>query len=196
MWKVKRMNPARIVVLTVAVGAGGVAAYLASSAGPQPAAAAAPVAQLQTIEVLVAKNDIPLGQTVTPDDLQWQSWQAATASSSFIRRDNQPSATNDIAGSIARAPFIAGEPIRKQKLVKADRAGFMPGILPSDLRAVSNEISLQTGNGAAPQDETLSSVTVSHADANSRASNDNTEASRDSVEVARYGFATQTSLQR
>jgi Flp pilus assembly protein CpaB len=30
MWKVKRMNTARIVVLTIAVGAGGIAAYLAS----------------------------------------------------------------------------------------------------------------------------------------------------------------------
>jgi pilus assembly protein CpaB len=27
MWKVKRMNTARIVVLTIAVGAGGIAAY-------------------------------------------------------------------------------------------------------------------------------------------------------------------------
>ncbi len=196
MWKVKRMNPARIVVLTVAVGAGGVAAYLASSAGLQPAAAAAPTVELQTVEVLVAKNDIPLGQAVTPDDLQWQSWQAATASSSFIRRDAQPSATNDIVGLIARVPFIAGEPIRKQKLVKADRAGFMPAILPSNLRTVSNEISLQTGTGGAPQDETLSAVPVSLADATLRAPNDNTEASRDSVEVVRYGFTTQTSLQR
>jgi hypothetical protein len=29
MWKVKRMNTARIVVLTIAVGAGGIAAYSA-----------------------------------------------------------------------------------------------------------------------------------------------------------------------
>ena len=32
MWKVKRMNTARIVVLTIAVGAGGVAAGSGSSA--------------------------------------------------------------------------------------------------------------------------------------------------------------------
>ena len=187
MWKVKRMNPARIVVLTVAVGAGGVAAYLASSAGPQPAAAAAPVAQLQTIEVLVAKNDIPLGQTVTPDDLQWQSWQAATASSSFIRRDNQPSATNDIAGSIARAPFIAGEPIRKQKLVKADGSGFVPAILPARVRATR-----EPGAAGARPGGTLS---LRLADTRQTASN-NTEAKRAPFKVARYEITTQTSLQR
>jgi Flp pilus assembly protein CpaB len=39
MWKVKRMNIARIVVLTIAVGAGGVAAYLASGSDNKPSTA-------------------------------------------------------------------------------------------------------------------------------------------------------------
>ncbi|NEW97271.1 Flp pilus assembly protein CpaB [Rhodopseudomonas sp. BR0G17] len=195
MWKVKRMNPARIVVLTVAVGAGGVAAYLASSAGPQPAAAAAPAAQLQTIEVLVAKNDIPLGQVVTAGNLQWQTWHAASASSNFIRRDTQPSATTDVGGSIARAPFIAGEPIRKQKLVKGDGSGLVPAILPAGMRAISTEISVESGAGSARQKETLSPA-PHLADARQTASNDTTEAKRGSVKVARYEITTQTSLQR
>lgn len=195
MWKVKRMNPARIVVLTVAVGAGGVAADLASSAGSQPAAAATPVAQLQTIEVLVAKNDIPLGQIVTPGDLQWQTWHATSASSNFIRRDTQPSATSDVSGSIARAPFIAGEPIRKQKLVKADGSGFVPAILPAGMRAISTEISLETGAANAQQSETLSPA-PHLADARQIASNDTAEARRGSVKVARYEITTQASLQR
>ncbi|RED30587.1 pilus assembly protein CpaB [Rhodopseudomonas thermotolerans] len=141
------MNTARIVVLTIAVGAGGVAAYLASSAGPQPSTPTESVAQLETVEVLVAKNDIPLGQAVAPGDLQWQTWPAATASSNFIRRNDQPNATSDIVGSIARSPFIAGEPIREQKLVKADGSGFMAAILPSGMRAISTEISPETGAG-------------------------------------------------
>ena len=111
MWKVKRMNTARIVVLTIAVGAGGVAAYLASGSGNNPPAA--PVAQLPTEDVLVAKSDIGLGQSVTPGDLQWQAWPAATASNSFIRRNERPDATTQVAGSIAHAPFIAGDPIRE-----------------------------------------------------------------------------------
>ncbi|WP_346295272.1 Flp pilus assembly protein CpaB [Rhodopseudomonas sp. P1] len=182
------MNPARIVVLTVAVGAGGVAAYLASSAGPQPAAAAAPVAQLQTIEVLVAKNDIPLGQVVTPGDLEWQTWHAASASSNFIRRDTQPSATTDVGGSIAHAPFIAGEPIRKQKLVKADGSGFVPAILPAGVRAT-----LEPGAAGARPGGTLAPHL---ADARQTASNDITEAKRASVKVTRYEITTQASLQR
>ena len=145
MWKVKRMNTARIVVLTIAVGAGGIAAYLASGSDNKPAAV--PVAQLQTVDVLVAKSDIGLGQSVKPDDLQWQTWPAATASSTFIRRNERPDATTQVLGSIARAPFIAGEPIRDQKLVRADGSGFMAAILPTGMRAVSTEISPETGAG-------------------------------------------------
>src|SRR5258708_955775 len=145
MSKVKRMNTARIVVLTIAVGAGGIAAYLASGSDNQPPTA--PVAQLQTMDVLVAKSDIGLGQSVTPGDVQWQAWPAATASNSFIRRNERPDAATQVAGSIARAPFIAGEPIREPKLVKANGSGFMAAILPTGMRAISTEISPETGAG-------------------------------------------------
>ena len=146
MWKVKRMNTARIVVLTIAIGAGGIAAYL-TSGSDQTAAPAAPVAQLQTVDILVAKADIGLGQSVKPEDLQWQTWPAASASNSFISKANKVEAMREVAGSIARAPFIAGEPIREQKLVKADGSGFMAAILPSGFRAISTEISPETGAG-------------------------------------------------
>ena len=48
MWKVKRMNTACIVVLTIAIGAGGIAAHLASGFDHQSAAPATPIAQLQS----------------------------------------------------------------------------------------------------------------------------------------------------
>jgi pilus assembly protein CpaB len=146
MWKVKRMNRARIVVLTIALGAGGIAAYLASGSDSRPPPTE-PVAQLQTVDVLVAKSDIGLGQTVTPSDMSWQTWPAATASSSFIRRSDRSEAIKEITGSIARSPFIAGEPIREPKLIKANGSGFMAAILPQGMRATSTEISAETGAG-------------------------------------------------
>jgi pilus assembly protein CpaB len=139
------MYTARIVVLIIALSAGGIAAYLAS--GSDKTLPTEPVAQLQTVDVLVARSDIGLGQTVTPEDMQWQSWPAATASNTFIRRNERPDATTQVAGSIARAPFIAGEPIREPKLVKANGSGFMAAILPTGMRAISTEISPETGAG-------------------------------------------------
>ncbi len=146
MWKVKRMNTARIMVLAIAIGAGGIAAYLASGSDPQPVAQA-PAPKLDTVDVLIAKSDIPLGQTVKPEDLQWQSWPAATVSENFIRRDERGNAIADLTGSIARSPFFAGEPVRDAKLVKGNGSGFMAAILPSGMRAISTEISPETGAG-------------------------------------------------
>src|ERR1700720_3601119 len=139
------MNTARIVVLTIALAAGGLAAYLASGFGDKPPPAQA--IALQTVDVLVAKSDIGLGQTVAAEDLQWQTWPAATASNTFIRRNDRPDAATQIAGSIARSPFIAGEPIREPKLVKGNGSGFMAAILPTGMRAISTEISPETGAG-------------------------------------------------
>jgi pilus assembly protein CpaB len=140
------MDKARILVLAIAGCAGLAALYLASGGDDKPAAPP-PVAQLPTVDILVAKTDIGLGQAVKPEDLQWQTWPAATASASFMRRDSNAEAIKDVTGSIARAPFIQGEPIREQKLVKADGSGFMAAILPTGMRAVSTEISPETGAG-------------------------------------------------
>jgi len=140
------MNIARVVVLIIALSAGGVAAYLPRGTD-EKSHPAEPVAQLPTVEILVAKSDIGLGQVVKPEDLQWQIWPAATASGSLINRAGKADAITEIAGSIARAPFIGGEPIREQKLVKANGSGFMAAILPTGMRAISTEISPETGAG-------------------------------------------------
>lgn len=141
------MNTARIVVLAIAIGAGGIAAYLASGSDPQPAEQAAPASSMDTVDVLVAKGDIPIGQIIQDQDIEWQAWPAGAASSVLIRRTDRAEALKQLSGSIARGPFFAGEPIRDAKLVKADGSGFMAAILPSGMRAVSTEISPETGAG-------------------------------------------------
>jgi pilus assembly protein CpaB len=139
------MNIARVVVLIIALSAGGVAAYLARGTEDKPPVAE-PVAQLPTAEILVAKSDIGLGQPVKPEDLQWQTW-PASAAGNLVNRASRAEAIKEIAGSIARSPFIAGEPIREQKLVNANGSGFMAAILPTGMRAISTEISPETGAG-------------------------------------------------
>jgi pilus assembly protein CpaB len=143
------MKAARIVVLGVAIGAGGLAALLAGGGGEQKPApvAEAPKSQIDTADILVAKSDVGLGQVVSAGDMQWQAWPTSAASPTFIRKSEQPDALEKLAGSIARSPFVVGEPIREQKLVKAKGSGFMAAILPSGMRAVSTEISPENGAG-------------------------------------------------
>jgi pilus assembly protein CpaB len=140
------MNIARIVVLTIALSAGGVAAYIARGTDTTPHPVE-PVAQLPTTEILVAKSDIGLGQVVKPEDLQWQTWPASSASGNLITRAARADAMKDVAGSIVRVPLMQGEPIREQKLVKANGSGFMAAILPTGMRGISTEISPETGAG-------------------------------------------------
>lgn len=141
------MKAARIVVLSVAIAAGGVAALLAgrSSKPPEVKPVAAP--KVETVDVLVAKSDIPMGQALSPGELQWQAWPPSASSGNFIRRNSRPKAIEDLAGMVARVPFVAGEPIREAKLVNAKGSGFMAAILPSGMRAVSTQISPETGAG-------------------------------------------------
>src|SRR5215468_4171161 len=139
------MKPARIVVIIVALGAGGLAAYLASGSDSPPPPP--PQVKIETTDVLVAKSDIALGQSVSANDLQWQPWPTTAASPSFIRRTERPEAIEQLSKAIARSPFVVGEPIREAKLVKANGSGFMAAILPAGMRAISTEVSAETGAG-------------------------------------------------
>ncbi len=141
------MKAARLVVLSVAIAAGGVAALLAGRSEKPPEVKQESVAKVETVDVLVARSDIPMGQTLSPGDVQWQTWPASASSGNFIRKNNRPQAIEDLSGLIARVPFVAGEPIREAKLVNAKGSGFMAAILPTGMRAVSTQISPETGAG-------------------------------------------------
>jgi pilus assembly protein CpaB len=67
MWKVKRMNTARIVALTTADGVGGIAAYLANRSDNTPLPAE-PVARRPAIDALVAK-----GEPIKADGADWMA---------------------------------------------------------------------------------------------------------------------------
>ncbi len=114
----------------------------------KPAEVKAPEApKMASVDILVAKSDITMGQSLSPGDLQWQAWPATTASGNFIRKNDRPNAIEQFSGNIARVPFVAGEPIREAKLVNAKGSGFMAAILPTGMRAVATQISAETGAG-------------------------------------------------
>lgn len=140
------MKAARLVVLGVAIAAGGLAALLAGGSDDQ-APAPAPVTQLETVDVLIAQKDIGMGHSVAPDDVKWQMWPTAAAGPNMIRKTDKPNAIEEISGSIARGTFSTGEPIQEAKLIKANGSGYMAAVLPSGMRAISIEILPETAAG-------------------------------------------------
>jgi pilus assembly protein CpaB len=142
------MKAARLVVLGVAVAAGGIAAYLAAGSKappPPPPVAAAP--PLETVEVLVAKSDLSRGQVIEGQDIGWQTWPKPAANPNFIKKSDRPDASNDFVGAIVRVAVLAGDPIRGPDVVMAKGSGFMAAILPKGMRAVAVDISAVTSAG-------------------------------------------------
>jgi pilus assembly protein CpaB len=141
------MKAARLIVLGIALAAGGVAAMLARGGRqPEPPPAPAPP-PLATVDVLVAKADLGIGQVVGGQDVGWQTWPAASAGSNFIKKTDRPDAIKDFVGAIVRTPVAAGEPIRDSKVVIAKPGGFMAAILPHGMRAISLDVAPDTGAG-------------------------------------------------
>lgn len=140
------MKAARLVVLGIAVAAGGIAAYLASSSEPPPPAALPPP-PVATIDVLVATKDLGIGSSVSAQDVQWQTWPATTANPALVMKNERPNAIEDYAGSVVRVPMVAGEPVRDNKIIKAKGSGYLAAVLPSGMRAYSTEISAESGAG-------------------------------------------------
>jgi pilus assembly protein CpaB len=139
----------RVLVLAVALVAGGIAAYLALNIGPgtPPAPTVVELApQIQSQDVLVAAKDIGQGERVSADNVRWQRWPDDAMNSVYIQKQTMPDAVTELAGSVVRSPFVAGEPIRNVKLARPE-SGFLSAILPSGQRAIAVRVSAQSTAG-------------------------------------------------
>src|SRR5271165_43269 len=141
-WRGRRpMNRRLIIVLAVAVAAFGAAYALLSGPSARPAASVAEAQpKLDVDQVLVAGQDLPMGAVVAEGALAWQPWPKAAVSELMIAKSREGDAVREFKGSMTRVAFLRGEPIRRDKLVKAGVGGFMSAILPSGKRAVAIKI--------------------------------------------------------
>ena len=149
------MNLARILVLVIALGAGGAAAYLAMNMiNQEPATIATTVAQvvepaapaIETEEVLVAVRDIRLGTTLNTNSVAWREWPRSGIPDTYIIRSQLPDGAEEVIGAIAKATFYAGEPIGPAKLARTD-GGFLSAMLPAGMRAIALPINADTSAG-------------------------------------------------
>lgn len=135
------MKKAQIIGFSVAMFAGG-AAFLLSRSLTAPPPAPMPVApvQAETVQVLVARADIGLGQVANESSFRWQEWPKAAVSPQFMTRQARPKAASDFSGAIARTSIIANEPITATKLIKPGSGGVLAAILTPGMRAISVKI--------------------------------------------------------
>ena len=143
------MKPARIIILAVAVVSAGVAGLLALqiARGGKPSIEMQKVVEREpTINVLVAKESLPVGARLNPDVVAWAPWPQGSIVEGFITDQNRPDAVDKLNGAIARMPIFNGEPIRQEKIADSS-SRIMSSLLPAGKRAVATEISVATGAG-------------------------------------------------
>jgi pilus assembly protein CpaB len=141
------MKRARVMVLGIALTAALGAAWIAKKIVSGPREVETVEKTVGSTDVLVAATAINLGDSVRAEDLKWQQWPVEGVTPGLITRSADPDAPNNLSGSVARAPFIAGEPIKDQKLIKISEGGVMAAILPSGMRAISTPIREETSAG-------------------------------------------------
>ena len=144
------MVASRMIIAGVAVLAAGGAGYVAKNmSAPPPAQVvidSGPVAPaVETTEVLVLNSDVPMG-TAIDGQLSWQEWPVDATSETFVTKEKEPEALEQIKGSVARVAMYQGEPLRKSKLIGSGQP-FMSSILPAGKRAIATQIAADTSAG-------------------------------------------------
>lgn len=143
------MKPARILLLAVAIIAGGLAAFLATRGGdpaPDPIQAKSEIVAEVKRQVLVASTDIGMGQRLTEAQVEWQDWPEGAVREEYITSQALPDARQQIEGTVARFEIFAGEPIRQAKLVRTSQ-GYLSAVIDPGMRAVSVSVSTESGAG-------------------------------------------------
>ncbi len=144
------MRPARIVLLLIALIAGGLAAFLATrGSSPPPTIVVQQTAAPQPVagtKVLVAKAPIGVGQRLDATVVDWQPWPADAVRPEYITSDKSPDADTAIVGTVARFEIAQGEPILDAKLAHTNQ-GIMSAVLEPGMRGVSIPVEAASGSG-------------------------------------------------
>src|SRR6187399_940260 len=142
------MKPTSIVLLLVALIAGGLAAFLATQqSGPvQVVQGPTEIVQEQKTQVLVAIAPIGVGQRLSGETVQWRDWPAGAVRDEYITIANRPDAMNDVTGAVARFEIFPGDPVIEQKLVRTGQ-GYLSAVLDKGKRGVSVAVEAASASG-------------------------------------------------
>lgn len=142
------MRPARIILLVIALVAGGLAAFLVTRGGkaPEPQLVVSQAPEVASTQVLVARMPIGMGERLSPERVEWQEWPESALRPEYVTIAAMPGAPADMTGAVARFEIFPGEPIREAKLVRADQ-GYLSAVLGQGMRGVSVSVTAESSAG-------------------------------------------------
>ncbi len=139
------MGGALVVAMTVAL-------IVQSKLSPKQGASAP-----ATIDILVARKKMLVGENLKSADVRWQSWPEAASFQGVIRKSEQDDLEKlDVYGAPLRRNIEAGEPVTKQALIPDTKGGnnFLAALISPGMRAVAVSVKASTmaGGFVAPGD--------------------------------------------
>ena len=87
-----------------------------------------------------------MGERLSAANMQWQDWPSGSVRPEYITSAAMPEATTDMLGTVARFEIFAGEPIRQDKLIRADQ-GYLSAVLDKGKRGVSIAVQAESASG-------------------------------------------------
>lgn len=147
------MRPIVIVLIVLALGTAGIAAFLVSQflASQTPAPTTTAV-QTGTQNVLVAARDIVPGTILTPDDIRWEPWPENLIDQRFVVQpaqvENQAAGTDpqqDFIDRVARRSIMAGEPMSRDMVIKQGDSSVTAANIGKGMRAVTINVTPPQG---------------------------------------------------
>lgn len=142
------MRASRIILLLVALIAGGLAAFLATRNEAPQVVVEGPtqVIEEKKAKILVAKAPIGVGQRLSEETVEWQDWPELAVRPEYVTEQALPDAVEQLTEAVARFEFFPGEPIIETKLVRSAQ-GYLSAVLPKGMRGVSVEVNAEAASG-------------------------------------------------
>lgn len=140
-----------IIVIVVALIAGFAALQFTMEDQPAPAPLPTPTetivvpeetTNIETVDIIVARNDIPIGTIIDDTMLDTQPWPQHLIVPGFIIQGT-PEA--NLLGMVSRAEFKAREPVVTSKLANPNDSNFLAASLPKGMRAVTMQVDAISG---------------------------------------------------
>src|SRR3569623_171755 len=144
------MGNTRVILLVlVAVVAGGLAAFLALGNAfnqPEPEQPIVQVTQVAHDQVLIAKADIGIGERLGVSNLEWQDWPQNTLQPGYITSSQTPKAIDEMRDTVARFELFKGAPIQQAKHVHSSQ-GYLSAVLDKGMRGASISVAAEAASG-------------------------------------------------
>ncbi|MBO6835721.1 MAG: Flp pilus assembly protein CpaB [Alphaproteobacteria bacterium] len=101
------------------------------------------VETIDTVEVLVAKEDLPSGTFLNLDQFVWTPFPSSNLPETYLTRATL--GEEGLTGAVIRGAITSGEPLTSGRVIRPGDRGFLAAVLRPGLRAVSVPVDATTG---------------------------------------------------